>query len=113
MDCLNFKNLGDNDKSDLGSRGVMVSAGIISPMSTSTWPYFLEVIVPKDLIFEGRSRNREFSNIILRDRRREQKGKSLTKIRDKHPNQNPDQARRKKSKTLPTSQISHRAGKMK
>ena len=34
----------------------------MSPRSTSTRPYFLEVIVSKDLTFKGRSRNREFSN---------------------------------------------------
>ena len=65
----------------------------MSPISTSTRPYFLEVIVPKDLIFEGRSQNRELSNIILRYRRRELEGKSLTKNRDKYPDQNPDQTK--------------------
>ena len=34
----------------------------MSPRSISNRPYFLEVIVPKDLIFEVRSLNREFSN---------------------------------------------------
>ena len=28
LDCLNFKNLGDKGKSDLGSRGFMDSTGI-------------------------------------------------------------------------------------
>ena len=33
----------------------------MSPISTSTRPYFLDFVVPtKDLIFEGRGRNREF-----------------------------------------------------
>ena len=38
----------------------------MSPRSTSTHQYFLEVIVPKDLIFEGRSRNRKFTQQIHR-----------------------------------------------
>ena len=29
----------------------------MSPRSTSTWTYFMGVIVPKDLIFEGRGGN--------------------------------------------------------
>ena len=36
----------------------------MSPISTSTRPYFLEVIVPKDLIFKRKSQNRGFSNNI-------------------------------------------------
>ena len=49
----------------------------------------MEVIVPKDWIFEERSRNKEFSNIILRESRREWEGKSLAKIWDKYLNRNP------------------------
>ena len=82
----------------------------MSLRSTSTRPYFLVVVVPTDLIFEGRNRNIEFSNIILRDKRRKRKGKLLKKIRDKYPNRNPDQARRKRSNTLLKAQSSHRAG---
>ena len=56
----------------------------MSWISTSTRPYFLEVIVPKDLILEGRSQNSVFSNNILRERRRKREGKTLTKIQSKH-----------------------------
>ena len=35
----------------------------MSPRYAYTLPYFLEVVVPKDLIFEGMSQNRELSKI--------------------------------------------------
>ena len=57
----------------------------MSPISTSTQPYFIEVVVSKDLIFGGRSQNNVFSNIILNYRRGKREFKTLTRIQSKHP----------------------------